>query len=457
MPCIRFITSIVLILFYEVGFAQPSTSLDSLRSLVESSNTDSLTRDNRMQDLYKAYLEQAKRNRSKEDIIFAYQQLATMAYKVGDIHQALHYYKLFALELEQFNDYHTAKQEQFDINLYKNEIKALHNKIKLLEQENARLAATRNDYYEKNYWIYLGLRLILIIGIVLLAGWAYLKFKKADKTGLEKLTDDADIQPLAEVLSSTKMQLAHAETELALADILAQHVMHNSDVPFDNNKVLPNKFLIQQSKNLSSGDGVYLETLNKKTIIIVYDTPGDGASGGLLNHQVFSFIDNLVKKQEILSPNLLLHQIEDKITKLFPAGVPFAGGINMAICLYDNSTNKMLYAGANMDLYMVYKASLTTYSGAETGILQEGNNTNFQITEIRITAGMNFYLCTKGFWQQIGGHENKPLGKEAFEKTLTSCSSQTLAEQEQILLKIFSDWQGRNEQTDDMLVLGFAF
>lgn len=456
MPYFRLIFIFGLILSCFLSEAQEHDTLDSLRALTQDVAQDSLSIDSEDLAIVSQFLSQARLARSAEDIIFAYQQLAAINYKLGNVNQALHYYKLFVVELEQLSNYENFKQQRFENNLYENEVKALSNKIVSLEQENKASSLRQEELLKNNYWVYLGLRIILGIGAVLLFGWLYFKYKRPKQKSVH-MPSPVNSPTVTEILSATKDQLTKAQTELNLADLLVQEIITNPDDSFIANKSMRKKFLINKPKNMAGGDGLFIAVEKYKTIFSVFDTPGYGAAGGLLSTRIYNLIEKLVKEHHILSPNLILNQLELNLLNLFPAGVPFTRGINMAVCLYNSTEKTITFSGANMDLFMVQKGLLQKYEGASKSLIDSSNTFEYTNIEIDVDRGTNIYLSTEGYWMQKGGRDHRPLGKSTFEKTVASLSSQPIIEHEQVLKKIFNDWQGGNEQDDDVLVLGIGF
>jgi Stage II sporulation protein E (SpoIIE) len=449
-----FLSGLILISYYSI--AQENKTLDSLRSLVQEIAGDSSTHGSAELEVIQQYLNQAKQAQQQEDIIFGYQQMAALNYQLGRTNQALHYYKLYVIELEHLSDYETFRQQRFEKNLYENEIKALNNKISLLEKQNEELLSARGEFLELNYWIYLGLKTALILAGLLFISWLYLKFRKPKKK--QDIEEPAYTSPtLAEIIATTKNQLTKAETELDLSDILVQQMITQPEDYFLANKSIRKKFLIHQPKKLAGGAGLYMSSARGKTIMAVFDAPGFGAAGGLLSLQIYNLTEDLVKNHHIMLPSLMLNQLEINLRNLFPAGVPFTEGIKIAICLYDASLRKLSFAGAKMDLFIVQNGRHDKLLGVSKSLLEENQNIGYADTEIDSLRKKNFYLSTSGFWQQVGGHDHKPFGQAAFEKAIESLSSQPISDHEQVLSKILNDWRGGNEQNEDILVFGFSF
>jgi hypothetical protein len=456
MPYSRIIFSFGLVLICFSSTAQQAKSIDSLRTRIYEIAQDSNSNEKNDLAIIRQYLSEAKLIRSNEDIIFAYQQLAAINYNLGNTNQALHYYKLYIVELEQLSDNTRFKQQRFEKNLYENEIKALSSKVALLEQEKKESALQYHILLENNYWIYLGLRVVLAITALLILGWLYNKYKKSKDKLVEIKTPSAS-PTHTDILSATKDELSKAQTALNLADLLVQEIISHPDESFAANKSIRNKFLIHQPKNMAGGDGLFLAVEKYKTIIAVFDTPGYGAAGGLLSTRIYKLLQELVNEHHILSPVLILDQLEISLGNLFPAVVPFTGGVNIAVCLYNSTDKTITFSGANMDLFIVQKGLLHKLHGASKSLIDSGDPIDYTNSEISVSRGTNLYLSTAGYWLQKGGHEHKPFGMAAFEKTVESLSSQPILEHEQLLNKIFNNWKGGSEQDDDVLVLGLGF
>ncbi|RLD23500.1 MAG: hypothetical protein DRI71_05165 [Bacteroidetes bacterium] len=456
MPRSYIIFCLGLFVFSQSIFAQQNTKLDSLRAIIIEYSTDSIQANEEELTTVSAFLKLAKDENSTEDIILAYQQLAALNYTIGHTNKALHYYRLFVLEQNQYANNLKSKGITFRENLAENEIRALANKVELLEVENSQLKSSQAEFFEKNSLIFLGLKIIVVISFILLVGWLYIRIKRPKKLPTPDLSEISDDQ-LSKLLDETKEKLIEAETEHDLSDILVEHTIIQPYESFNANKSIHKKFLIHQSKKLTGGDGLLFSSSKQKTLIAVFDAPGFGATGNLLSSLIYSKLNDLVRTHKIESPDLVLKQLEINLFKTFPAGVPFTGGINIGICLYNAARKVISYSAANMELFAVQKGFLHHINGAPHSLLIEEEAQEFDLIEIDVTRNSNFYFCTSGFWNQHGGHDNKPFGKASFEKTIESLSSQHIREHESVLNKILSDWKGGNEQDDDILVLGFGF
>lgn len=437
---------------FSVVYAQ----IDSLRNIAEIKSQDSLSYSRNDLIFFRNYLEEARSENSKEDIILAYQLLAAASYATNDTRQALKYYKLYAIELEELTNAKEFRKQQFEKNLYENEIKALNATIKELEAEISTLTAEKEEYFSQNYLIYFGLRVVFAIALLLALGWLYQRFRKPKKIGPANEARPSKRNELSNQLNQSKAHIIELETQLNLSDILVNKVLISSQEYFEDNKSLHKKFLVDLPAALSSGAGLFLKTRRNHTIISVFKGPAIGAAGGLISNHIYQSIEAIVSHLTIFSPALILEELEQKLTTLFPVGVPFTGGIEIAVCSYDSIEKKILFSGAGIPLFETRKGVVQKFESSKSSLLDNESHHIFQNEVISVEKGSNYYLSTTSFWRQPGGHNYKPLGENSYRKTIESMTRQPLVGHKLVLEKLYSEWLGSNEQEADVLIFGFG-
>ena len=80
---------------------------------------------------------------------------------------------------------------------------------------------------------------------------------------------------------------------------------------------------------------------------------------------------------------------------------------------------------------------------------------NFAFHEIDIRKCDTYYLFTDGFPDQFGGSSHKRFSYNQFKEQLIKTKNITMSEQKVLLEKLLLGWMGNNNQTDDILVIGF--
>ncbi|HET6991969.1 MAG TPA: SpoIIE family protein phosphatase, partial [Bacteroidia bacterium] len=79
----------------------------------------------------------------------------------------------------------------------------------------------------------------------------------------------------------------------------------------------------------------------------------------------------------------------------------------------------------------------------------------FSVKKIKLEPSQTFYLTTDGFVDQFGESSNKKFLTKRFHELLESFRGVPMQEQQRKIAEAFSDWKGKLEQVDDVLVLGF--
>jgi serine phosphatase RsbU (regulator of sigma subunit) len=115
----------------------------------------------------------------------------------------------------------------------------------------------------------------------------------------------------------------------------------------------------------------------------------------------------------------------------------------------------MQFAGAYNPLYFIRNNELIQYKADRMPIgshlVEKESFTNHTI---QLKKDDVFYLFSDGYIDQFGGEKSNKFSSKAFRKLLLDIHKKTMAEQHAILEKTFMDWQGNNNQIDDVLVIG---
>ena len=77
-------------------------------------------------------------------------------------------------------------------------------------------------------------------------------------------------------------------------------------------------------------------------------------------------------------------------------------------------------------------------------------------TTKKVSVGENdiIYLFSDGFADQFGGDKGKKYKYKQLQDKLRVISTKPMTEQKPILFDEFESWKGRNEQVDDVLIIG---
>ena len=130
--------------------------------------------------------------------------------------------------------------------------------------------------------------------------------------------------------------------------------------------------------------------------------------------------------------------------------------MDIAICRIDKKHHKIAFAGARSDIYMIREGTITEIKGNRHTIgenINEGTKA-FQQKEQTYQPNDIYYLSSDGFADQFGERSNKKFMKRKFKQLLESIHKKALPVQQEMLEVELRQWQGKLDQTDDILVMG---
>jgi serine phosphatase RsbU (regulator of sigma subunit) len=148
-------------------------------------------------------------------------------------------------------------------------------------------------------------------------------------------------------------------------------------------------------------------------------------------------------------------------------------GMDLALCNINYKTLTLQYAGAFNPLVLIRKNIANTYnvtSDRETfygtdlleiksdkcpiGSNQDGIADTFTNHTIQLQKDDCIYIYTDGYADQFGGPKGKKFKYNKLKDVLVENAHLSMDEQYNALDKSFNAWKGKQEQVDDVLVIG---
>lgn len=228
-------------------------------------------------------------------------------------------------------------------------------------------------------------------------------------------------------------------------------------------KQLPQSFIYFQPRDAVSGDFYWLSTIKEKTIIACVDCTGHGVPGAFMSLIGNTLLNAIINEKRIINASLILKRLHLEVLKALHQSnerVQSRDGMEMSLCVIDNKTNTIEFAGAMNPLYIVkdnivtvIKPDIKGIGGVSSQIIE----TEFTNQIIPIQKNMSIYMFTDGYMDQFGGPENKKFNIPNFKKLLLGIQSMDMSEQKSAIEQTIQKWQGDSKQVDDMLVIGIRF
>ncbi len=226
-------------------------------------------------------------------------------------------------------------------------------------------------------------------------------------------------------------------------------------------RIFKNAFIFWQPKDIVSGDFYLFKNLNgqtPKTMVVVADCTGHGVPGALITMLGISFINDAVYQNPDIEPHELLNNLRERIKSALSQGRRLTenrDGMDMAVCMVDTINKKISFAGSNRSLFLIRNKEIEELKGDRMPIgPHELDDQSFTRLELPLKPHDKLYMFTDGYTDQYGDN-NKKMYLSRFKTLLLEISLLPMVEQRRQIIEHFFKWKNREEQTDDVLVVGF--
>lgn len=247
------------------------------------------------------------------------------------------------------------------------------------------------------------------------------------------------------------------------------------------NKILNNEnyFLFYEPRNLISGDFFWVHRKESRTIVVVADCSGYGVPGAFVSAMSIPLLHNIVVGNSVTDTALILEELRKDFIEILDLKDLAITKVYVDIMVISiNSDEKVIeYSGSfSPPMYMFRKlvvpsdginekfknVQIDVKEGVE--ILSIGSD-NFLIgysagsmpfskTRLTYRGGEMLYLSTDGYNDQVGGDFGQKFLAKKYKGMLLKTWDKSLQEQEDNVRKVFLEWKGNREQSDDVLVMG---
>jgi len=477
--------------------------------------------------------ELAENTKDKELICENYFSLSGIYSSLKDCAKALDYYKLYAsnkhfitrnLSHDQLVDASFLTNE-VDINekfnLLKNELHQQQILAKYESEKNSkeiafmsqqakihRLELIKKEQNLNNQKILTVFSLISLIIFIFLASMFYRQYKgkKTAYNRLEEQNEEINIQKeeietQRDLVIEQKEKLETIHSELTSSIRYAQRIQ-TAVLPTNEqmNLLFENNFVLYKPRDIVSGDFYWttqITTMEHAPLLIVAvaDCTGHGVPGAFMSILGISLLDEIVRKEQITTPNVILNKLrENIISSLQQKNIAdnkqlsdnVYDGMDIAICVINYEKMELQFAGANSPLYIV--SSNQSAVGSQQSAVSNGTEDCGLKTEdcglktedcglielkgdkmpigmytvmkpfnnhiIKVNKGDLIYLFSDGFADQFGGPKGRKFLHSQLKDMLLKNAHLSINEQKEILETTYNNWRGNLSQVDDIIILG---
>jgi serine phosphatase RsbU (regulator of sigma subunit) len=228
-------------------------------------------------------------------------------------------------------------------------------------------------------------------------------------------------------------------------------------------EILPNSFIVYKPKDIVSGDFYWAKKSGNKIYLACVDCTGHGIPGAFMSLIGFSMLNEIVNsKEEVKNPANILNELELKVNEALSSKqyhTQSKDGMDVGLCCFDLDKMEITYAGALRPLIIVSDNNIMEIKGDRFPIGGGSSyvKSPFKSHLISINKGDSFYMYSDGYPDQFGGPKDKKYMNKKFKSYLANQSKLTAEEQAKNLETELQSWKGKNEQVDDILIMGVFF
>jgi serine phosphatase RsbU (regulator of sigma subunit) len=189
----------------------------------------------------------------------------------------------------------------------------------------------------------------------------------------------------------------------------------------------------------------------------VFDCTGHGIPGAFMSILGVTLLNETVFIEKIYKPHLILNRLREKIIDaLGQKGIisEVRDGMDGSIISYDPMNRKLVYSAAYNPIYLIRDNKIIEFKGDRMPLSHHPKMTGFSSREIKIRRNDRVYLFTDGYMDQFGGQEVKKFRRSQFKEVLIRIHKKPLNVQKRLLQDAYLTWRGKEEQVDDITVVG---
>ncbi len=220
----------------------------------------------------------------------------------------------------------------------------------------------------------------------------------------------------------------------------------------------PKSFVLNMPKDILTGDFYWIREQNDLIYLVVADCTGHGIAGAMLTIVCNKILDQAIYLEKLTDPAKLLDYVHEEVVNRLQRADKTVDGMDLALCIFDQSKRKLKYAGAHNELLIVRNKELITLKAdvRPIGYLAKPNFfPNFTTKTFDCEEGDSIYMTSDGYVDQFGGAGGKKLSTVAYCDLLIRIAGEPMEIQYQEVEKYLQEWKGDFNQLDDVCVLGF--
>lgn len=304
----------------------------------------------------------------------------------------------------------------------------------------------------RTIWAYI-IYLIIIVAIV----WFIVQYnlKKLEKRNQELAQK---IEEATREINEQKRELEIINEEIyesiAYAKRIQEALLPNPEIynPYFNISIL------YHPRDIVSGDFYFFDKQGDNIFLVVADCTGHGVPGALMSMLGQNSLQSIITENSISEPSEILQLLDLRVQVLLrqQSGTS-KDGMDMALVKFNVKTYWLEFAGANRPLYIQKINGEFIEMKSDRFPIGGDQHANkiFTPRNIQLEKGDRFYMFSDGIVDQFGGPEGRKFTPKKLRNLIKESYKLPLNEQVELIKKTYDEWKGNQQQTDDVLFIGF--
>jgi serine phosphatase RsbU (regulator of sigma subunit) len=239
--------------------------------------------------------------------------------------------------------------------------------------------------------------------------------------------------------------------------------IQNAILPPDTyvKQLLPKSFVLYRPKDIVSGDFYWMTKKSNLAMYAAVDCTGHGVPGAFMSIVGHNQLNYAVDVKKARNANEILDYLNEGVVETLRekgkvGRSSVKDGMDLALCVIDYKNMKLQFSGANNPLCLVRNNEMIQIKGNRQaiggGFYEE--LPKFTNHEMDLQKGDILYTFSDGYPDQFGGHDGRKFMVKKFRELLLAIHKEPIEDQEKILNDRLEEWRGKEEQVDDILVIG---
>jgi serine phosphatase RsbU (regulator of sigma subunit) len=283
-------------------------------------------------------------------------------------------------------------------------------------------------------------------------------------TAIAENLREANEENLAQnkALSAAFDEIAKKNADITSSIIYAQRIQRAILPPLSLfESTFADSFVFFKPRDIVSGDFYWLRKSEDETfaVIAVADCTGHGVPGAFMSMIGHDLLNEIFISKKIFKPAEILRSLDFSLKNaLRQKDTSVNDGMDIVVCTVFFQEQKLFFAGAKNDMYVVENDTISTLKGSNFALGGQETAKEKIFDEQEISAQNKiFYLATDGFQDQFGGSEGKKFMSRNLKALLLKNSRLSFNAQAKELEVSLEAWksEGKEKQIDDVLIVGF--